>query len=341
MSEASETPSSKLQFFPVMFFASGMGIGGAGLVLQKITKVFDMSTFFHVIAGIVDVLSALVLVTVTVVYLRKVKNYWPEVKKELFHPMRINFFAALAISTLIVQMLLESLHVPFGVLVVMFYFAALFQLFFSLHVIRYWFAAEIKQKMASPAWFVPIVGNIIVPVAASKLNAISAGTVPYEISIFYFSMGSFFWIILAATLFNRLVFGESLPPKFVPTLFIFIAPPSIFGVSVTSLFEGMFDPHTLYVIATISFNVALFFALLMIIFTPTFFRQKFAMSWWAYTFPMAAFSLCALELYHMEHSHFYECVGIIGAILTILIVATVAVRTLIGIRHTEICILEE
>lgn len=219
MSEASENPSSKLQFFPVMFFASGMGIGGAGLVLQKITKAFDMSTFFHVIAGIVDVLSALVLVTVTVVYLRKVKNYWPEVKKELFHPMRINFFAALAISTLIVQMLLESLHVPFGVLVAMFYFAALFQLFFSLHVIRYWFAAEIKQKMASPAWFVPIVGNIIVPVAA--------------------------------------------------------------------------------------------------------------------------FSLCALELYHMEHSHFYECVGIIGAILTILIVATVAVRTLIGIRHTEICILEE
>ena len=73
---------------------------------------------------------------------------------------------------------------------------------------------------SNPAWFIPIVGNLIVPIAG-------VGIWDNTILIFYFSIGIFFWIILFAIILNRVIFHNPFAPKFMPTLFILIAPPSI------------------------------------------------------------------------------------------------------------------
>ncbi|MCI7047980.1 SLAC1 anion channel family protein [Helicobacter sp.] len=330
-----------LVHFPIMFFASVMGVGGLSLVVNKSIDIFELHESLGWLSVICVAISVALLVAIVGLYGLKIIKYPKAFLKELKHPVRINFFAAVSVSILIVLMLVLP-YIGDGFALVLFWIGALLQLIFSLYVVKYWFVNEMKQKMASPAWFIPIVGNLIVPLAGMKLNiALGDVIVSYEVLIFYFGMGTFFWILLGAGLLFRLIFGENLPQKFLPTLFIFIAPPSIFGLDVLLMFNDFISMGSSYVIASASFSVALFFIFLMASIFNVFLNIKFALSWWAFTFPIAAFTLCSLELYITSYSPIYKVFGILGGVLCAVIVFVVGFRTLIAIKNREICVIEE
>lgn len=330
-----------LEHFPIMFFASIMGVGGLSLVVNKSLKIFGLQESLGWLSMLCMGVSVALLVLVVALYGLKILKYPKAFLKELKHPVRINFFAAVSVSILIVLMLILP-FVSRSLALILFYLGAVLQIVFSLYVVQYWFVNEMKQKMASPAWFIPIVGNLIVPLAGMNLNnALGGMVIGHEILIFYFGMGSFFWILLGAGLLFRLVFGENLPQKFLPTLFIFIAPPSIFGLDVLLMFKDYVPMASLYIIASASFSVALFFVFLMASIFKVFLNLKFALSWWAFTFPIAAFTLCSLELYSWSDSAVYGAFGILGGILCVGIVLFVGIRTLIAIKNREICVMEE
>lgn len=330
-----------LVHFPIMFFASVMGVGGLSLVVNKSIDIFELHESLGWLSVICVAISVALLVAIVGLYGLKIIKYPKAFLKELKHPVRINFFAAVSVSILIVLMLVLH-YIGDGFALVLFWIGALLQLIFSLYVVKYWFVNEMKQKMASPAWFIPIVGNLIVPLAGMKLNiALGDVIVSYEVLIFYFGMGTFFWILLGAGLLFRLIFGENLPQKFLPTLFIFIAPPSIFGLDVLLMFNDFISMGSSYVIASASFSVALFFIFLMASIFNVFLNIKFALSWWAFTFPIAAFTLCSLELYITSYSPIYKVFGILGGVLCAVIVFVVGFRTLIAIKNREICVIEE
>ncbi|MGX3043838.1 SLAC1 family transporter [Helicobacter sp. T3_23-1056] len=189
----------------------------------------------------------------------------------------MNFLSAIPIDALIIITFLvafnESKSVLFA-LQIAFFISAFLQLFLSIYVINFWFSNAMKRHLLKPAWFIPIVGNLIVPLAghSAKINS--------EFSLLFFAIGCFFWLILTALITSRLIFEESLESKFLPTLFIFIAPPSIFVVDF----------------------VALFFMLLMLSLAKAFTRFGFAphhftLSWWAFTFPLCAFSIASFEVF--------------------------------------------
>ena len=330
-----------LVHFPIMFFVSVMGVGGLSLVVNKSIDIFELHESLGWLSVICVAISVALLVAIVGLYGLKIIKYPKAFLKELKHPVRINFFAAVSVSILIVLMLVLP-YIGDGFALVLFWIGALLQLIFSLYVVKYWFVNEMKQKMASPAWFIPIVGNLIVPLAGMKLNiALGDVIVSYEVLIFYFGMGTFFWILLGAGLLFRLIFGENLPQKFLPTLFIFIAPPSIFGPDVLLMFNDSISMRSSHVIASASFSVALFFIFLMASIFNVFLNIKFALSWWAFTFPIAAFTLCSLELYIVSYSPIYKVFGILGGVLCAVIVFVVGFRTLIAIKNREICVIEE
>ncbi|EES89448.1 SLAC1 anion channel family protein [Helicobacter canadensis] len=330
-----------LLHFPIMFFASVMGVGGLSLVVNKSIDIFELQESFGWLSILCVIVSVILFIVIVILYGLKMVKYPKAFFEELKHPVKINFFAAVSVSTLIILTLILPFVSDWFALA-LFYVGALLQLVFSLYVVKYWFINEMKQKMASPAWFIPIVGNLIVPLAGMKLNlALGDMVIGHEVLIFYFGMGTFFWILLGAGLLFRLIFGENLPQKFLPTLFIFIAPPSIFGLDVLLMFNDFIPIGNLYIIASASFSVALFFILLMASIFKVFLNIKFALSWWAFTFPIAAFSLCALELYNISGSAIYKMFGILGGILCVTIVLIVGFRTLIAIKNREVCVMEE
>lgn len=315
-------PSDRLQFFPIMMFAIVMGLSGLTMVYKRVSEVLYFPSFISILMMIVTSMIFLLILYFYVLKLIKHKN---EVKKEFSHPIRINFFAASSISILLLSMIYR--HNIDEISQILFIIGAILHIFFTFYTIKFWINNNLEMQHSNPAWFIPIVGNLIVPIAGK-------GFVDDSILYFYFSIGIFFWIILFSIILNRIIFHNQFAPKFMPTLFILIAPPSIGFISYIKL-TGSLD-----FFAQILFNLGLFFTILVFVMYKNFINIKFFISWWAFTFPMAAITLATILMYELSSKWFYGFLAYFLTFITTIIVILVAIATVKHMRKKEICIME-
>ena len=71
-----------------------------------------------------------------------------------------------------------------------------------------------------------------------------------------------------------------------------------------------------------------------------FINIKFFISWWAFTFPMAAITLATILMYELTSKWFYGFLAYFLTFITTLIVILVAIQTIKHMRKKEICIME-
>jgi tellurite resistance protein len=71
-----------------------------------------------------------------------------------------------------------------------------------------------------------------------------------------------------------------------------------------------------------------------------FIKIKFFISWWAFTFPMAAVTLSSILMYDLTNFWVYAVLSYILATITTLVVLLVAKETIVHMRKKEICIME-
>ncbi len=252
-------------------------------------------------------------------------KYFSEVKKEFSHPVRINFFAASAISFLLISIVYHPINkdIAFYSFVV----GTSMQTFFTFYTIKFWINKNMEIQHSSPAWFIPIVGNVLVPVSG-------AGFADVNFLMYYYSIGLFFWVVLTSILINRIIFHHQLAIKFVPTLFIFIAPPAIAFVAYIKMY-GEFD-----MFASLLYNLALFFSFLLFFMFKNFLNLKFFISWWAFTFPLAAVTIASMLAYKMTNILFYSYFSYLFMIITTVVVIFVGYKTVEHMLKKEICIAE-
>ena len=315
-------PSDRLQFFPIMMFAIIMGLAGLTLVFKRMHEVLS---FPPIIAITMTAVTTVLFFVILFFYFLKLIKHKNEVKKEFSHPIRINFFAASSISTLILSMIYR--HDMDLASEIFFIVGAVLHIFFTFYTIRFWINNNLEIQHSNPAWFIPIVGNLIVPIAGK-------GFVDDTVLYFYFSIGIFFWIILFSIILNRIIFHNQFAPKFMPTLFILIAPPAIGFISYVKLTGG------LDFFAQILFNLGLFFTILVFVMYKNFINIKFFISWWAFTFPMAAITLATILMYDLTHKNFYGILAYVLMAITTIIIILVARQTIIHMTKKEICIME-
>ena len=315
-------PSDRLQFFPIMMFAIVMGLSGLTMVYKRVSEVLYFPSFISILMMIV---TSVVFLLILYFYTLKLMKHKNEVKKEFSHPIRINFFAASSISILLLSMIYR--HNIDEISQILFIIGAILHIFFTFYTIKFWINNNLEMQHSNPAWFIPIVGNLIVPIAGK-------GFVDDSILYFYFSIGIFFWIILFSIILNRIIFHNQFAPKFMPTLFILIAPPSIGFISYIKL-TGSLD-----FFAQILFNLGLFFTILVFVMYKNFINIKFFISWWAFTFPMAAITLATILMYELSSKWFYGFLAYFLTFITTIIVILVAIATVKHMRKKEICIME-
>lgn len=315
-------PSNRLQFFPIMMFATVMGLAGLTLVYKRGSEILQLPIF---ISTLMMFFTTIVFFIIVYLYISKIIKHKDEVEKELSHPVRINFFAASSISTLLLSMVYR--HNIDLISQSLFFIGAVLHIFFTFYTIKFWINNNLEMQHSNPAWFIPIVGNLIVPIAGKDF-------INDSILYFYFSIGIFFWIILFAIILNRIIFHAQFMPKFMPTLFILIAPPAIGFISYIKL-TGNLD-----FFAQILFNLGLFFTILVFVMYKNFINIKFFISWWAFTFPMAAITLATILMYELTNYWFYSFLAYFLMIITTIVVLLVARQTLIHMKKKEICIME-
>ena len=200
------------------------------------------------------------------------------------------------------------------------------QLALTLMVLNAWIhRTTFEVQHMSPAWFIPVVGNILVPITGVALAA-------YQVSWFFFSVGLLFWVLLLAIIFNRVIFHQPLTERLAPTLFILIAPPAVGFLAHTRL-VGHLDT-----LAYVLYYSALFLGLVLVTQFRMFARLSFYLSWWAYSFPVAALTLATMQMYqYTGHVGFKWIAAILAIALTALIGLLLAL-TFRAAQRNEICV---
>ncbi len=318
------TKNIRIKNFPVSFFSVVMGLSGFTISLEKSIELLGINKnipmFFLY-------LTTSIFIILCFFYAQKIIKYPAEVKKEFYHPIKINFFPTISISLL----LLSVAFLANNLLIAKYLWLSgtLLHLFFSLKIISTWIQHRLlKIEHMNPAWFIPAVGNILIPISGIKF------VIP-EISWFFFSVGLFFWIILLVIFFNRIFFHHPLSDKLLPTLFILIAPPAVGFISYFKLSGEIND------FSRLLFNFALFITLLLLVQINTFKKIKYYLSWWAYSFPLASMSIASALMYHENGLLAYKYIYIIILILLLVLISLLAINTLKLIKHQQICIEED
>ena len=313
---------NRLKFFPIMMYAIVMGLSGLTITYQKAALWLNFPYF---IGEVLMYVTTAVFVIVSFIYLKKFFKYKSAVKNEFSHPVRINFFAAISISMLMLAIIYkESCPV---VSAFVWYPGTLLHFFLTMHTISFWINENQHMDHSNPAWFIPIVGNVLVPVAG-------IGFVDLGILVYFFSVGMFFWIILFAVILNRIIFHNQMAVKFMPTLFILIAPPAIGFIAYFKMF-GVID-----VFALMLFNMAIFFTILVAFMYKNFIKIKFFISWWAFVFPIAAMAISAMLMYSQNSSTSLLLFSYFMIAVVTIIVFIVTYQTLLHIKKEAICIKE-
>lgn len=313
----------RLEHFPVALFAMVMGITGLAIAWKKATPALELpATIWQVIAGV----GAILFVFLSVIYLLKVVRHGEAVSDEFAHPIRINFFPTISISLLLqATVWAESLHDLARFLWVL---GSVMHLTFTLSAVSGWIHhSHYEIKHANPAWFIPVVGNLVIPLAGIQFA-------PLEVSWFFFSIGIVFWLVLQTIVLNRLFFHEPLPARLTPTLFILMAPPSIGFIAYVGL-TGQMDAF-----ARVLFYTAFFLMLLLASNALRFARTPFFISSWAYSFPLAAMTIATFIMQARTGMLFFSGLAVLLLTGLSIVVVILIVRTLDATRRKLICIPE-
>jgi len=315
------TAEARLRHFPVSFFAMVMGLTGLSIAWRQAQTVFalpvDLATPILVLAG----LSFAVLLAF---YLIKLLRWREAVIAELGHPIHLNFFPTVSISLLLLAVgtLPHSLALA-GVLWVL---GSTLHLLLTLYVMGVWIHHDrFEIHHINPAWFIPMVGNVLVPIAGVPLGFA-------EVGWFYFSIGILFWLILFAIIVYRMLFHHPLPERLVPTFFILIAPPAVGFIAYLQL-VGDLDPF-----ARVLYYSGLFLTLLLASQAPRFLRISFYLSWWAYAFPLAAITIATLIMYERTGIAAFAGIGWLLLTLVTLVVVYLLARTAEAVAANSICV---
>ncbi len=191
-----------------------------------------------------------------------------------------------------------------------------------------WINTRQKPAHATPAWIVPVVGMIDIPLA---IPALGWAAPLHGVMLFATAVGLFFAIPLFTIIFSRLIFEEPFPDPMQPTLLILLAPFSV-GFSAYITTTGQIDQFAAALYMLMLFTLAVLIGRI---------RKlgkccPFRFSWWAVSFPLASAAVAALR--YADYSNDVVTRGIAIVLLGIasLSIAALFIRTVSGVIKGEL-----
>jgi tellurite resistance protein len=315
----------RLAHFPVTFFAVVMGLAGFSLAWARAhatlgaPAIIGQGLFWISLAAYAAILAA---------YTLKWIRYPEAVREEVSHPVRMAFVPTASIGLLLLAA--AGREVGPGLAAGLWWVGVAGQLAATLIVLTAWINRPVfAMAHVSPAWFIPVVGNLTVPLAGVSFG-------PPEISWFFWSAGLTFWGVLLPVVMSRLFVHEApVPARLLPTLAILIAPPAVAFVGLQRL-----EPGVLALPGRVLYYAGAFFALLFLAQLGRLRRLPFFLSWWAYSFPLAALTVSTMMMSELLDSDALADASWVllsaGSALVILLVA----RTTTSMLRARICVPE-
>ena len=312
---------SRLEHLPVTFFAILMGLFGLALALHAAAGSYAVA---EPAARAILWLGLAAFLAIAALYIAKAVRYPKAVAAEWHHPVKLAFFPTITISLLLMATAIHGYRPDIAG--PLWLIGTIGQGALTVMVISGWISHRaFEVGHLTPAWFIPAVGNVIVPLAGAPMGW-------EETSWLFFSAGLIFWLILLVLVFNRLIFHAPIPARLFPTLVILIAPPAVAFVGYLRLTGGGIDAF-----AHILIDTAYVFAVLVAVQVPKLMKLPFALSWWALSFPLAALAVASFVYGRAAESAAHIGIGLAVLALLAAVVAGLLWRTGLAILRGEIC----
>lgn len=199
----------------------------------------------------------------------------------------------------------------------------------------------------SGAWFIPPVVTIIVPLAMlpliAEFDSISGDLL--AIAWGFLGVGSMLYVLVAATLFLRSVSHPLPPAALAPTLIIGMGPAGLIGLDLVRLAQtgaqAGVGPADQVAFAALPATMMWGFGAWWLVSALMVLRRgydalPFGLSWWGFTFPVAAWTLSTIVLGRVWGAAWLDWFGIAAVVLLLVLWLYVLVRTVVGIRRGTI-----
>ncbi len=257
---------------PIRFAPAVMSLFGLALAWRALSDLGGWESSFGRLISIGALLLGLVTFGSIVLH-----QFQKGALKETFENPQLRVLpACLTVGLMLLSALLAP-HMP-RLANAMIWIAALGHFLLLAWLINGWFRGGLALEIISPVWFIPVVGNIVVPV-----GAIASGEV--MLAWFGFSVGIVLWLMLLPIVFFRLIHGKPMPDELESTQMVLVAPPAIGSVS-WSLLAG----DQAVVPGVVLLSVAFFLMLTMVPMVLRVISRPFVPANWAFGFPLAALS---------------------------------------------------
>ncbi len=281
--------------FPPSWFACTMGTG----ILANVSKMYSDNLPILANVGVfLHWLNLGVFFFLLILWILRWILYPENALKDLKDPVIGNFYPTIGIGMLVISssslIIVHNLTLSWTFWII----GTILTLFFSFLIPIFTFVGEhVQISHLNPAWFIPPVGLIVIPIAGGVLLQSTTGPLfqlLLALNLFSWGAGFFLYISLHAIMFYRFILHKPLPSGLAPTIWINLGPVGAGTLSLLSLTKVLLPD---------AFKVSLLFGgilwglgfwwlivgLTMIIIYIAKRQFVFAMSWWAFTFPLGAY----------------------------------------------------
>ena len=314
--------AGRLAYLPIGFFGAVMGLTGLSLAWALAHRLYAAPDWIG------QVIAAVALVTFVVLsagYLTKLVTAPEAVLAEYRHPVASSLFGTFIISLVLTPMVMAPAYAPIAR--TLWVSGAVAALIFAWLMVSRWMGGRQSVVDAAPAWLIPVVGILNVPLALPILGWSSC----HSLMIIGLAIGLFFAVSTFTIIFSRLVFQPPLPAGLQPSVMILVAPFAVgFSAYVTTTGHVDLFAQGLYILMLFILAVAAGRLRHLVACCP------FRISWWAISFPMAASAVAALHFAHAAPSLASDVIAVGLLAAASLVSAVLLVRTLAGIARGEL-----
>lgn len=313
---------SRLEYIPVGLFGSVMGLTGLSIAWRLAREHYGLPEWP---STALTVLATIDVVLLGAAYLTKGVTAPQAVRKEWQHPVAGSLFGTILISLLLLPIVLA----PISLLLarVLWIVGASGMVLFAWLMVSRWMSDRQQVAHATPAWIVPVVGLLDVPLALPVLGLPDL----HGLMVFSLAVGLFFAVPLFTIILSRLLFEPPMPDALKPSLLILVAPFAV-GSSTYAVTTGSND-----LFAEALYTLTLFILAVLLGQMRHLARCcPFRVSWWAVSFPLAASAIAALRFAIANPGWFTNTVAVGLLVLATVSILGLLARTLFGVARGEL-----
>ena len=312
----------RFDYFPVSLFGLVMGLTGLSVAWRLAYAGYGAPLW---LADGIGFIAAASFILVMLGYALKAVTAPDAVRTEFRHPIAGNLFGTFLVSALLLPIVLA----PYTPLLarVMWVAGAVGMVAFAWLIVSRWMSDRQLIAHATPAWIVPVVGLLDVPLALPTL-----GLPPmHGVIVLGMAVGLFFALPLFTLIFSRLLFEPPMPDALQPMLLILVAPFAVgFSTYLVAARQVDLFAQSLYMLMLFLLAVLLGRLRNLMLCCP------FRVSWWAVSFPLAACAIAGLRFAAAQPGRIADAIALALLALATIAIAGLLIRTLVGLARGEL-----